>query len=906
MADRPPLILVDGSSYLFRAFHALPPLTNKAGEPTGAMLGVINMLRRLLDTYKPTHMGVVFDAKGKTFRNEMYTEYKATRPPMPDELRAQISPLHEMIRAMGLPLLSVVGVEADDVIGTLARQATESKRRVVISTSDKDLAQLVNEHVTLIDTMSNKTYDIDGVIEKFGVPPNRIIDYLALVGDKSDNIPGVVKCGPKTAVKWLDLYDNFEGVIANAEEVKGKIGENLREALPTLPLSYDLATIKLDVELEESLDSLNIKEADTKTLRPMLERYQFRAWLNELDGKSTAPSGGTAPEVPKPEKVEKRDYQIISSKSVLNKWIKRIEEKGVFAFDTETTSINYMDAEVVGLSFAVDVGEAAYLPLAHDYDGVQAQLDRDEVLEKFKPLLESEQIKKIGQNLKYDRNVLLNHDIDLRGIEHDTMLQSYVCDASANRHDLDVLAKKYLDLKTTHFEDIAGKGVKQLSFNQIEIEPAADYAAEDADVALQLHNQLSKIVDAEPALVKVYREIEMPLLNVLSTIERNGVMVDAKVLQEQGDEIAQKIKAIEALAYEDAGQEFNLGSSKQIGELLYEVKGIPVVRKTPKGQPSTAEEVLEQLAVDYPLPKLILEYRSLSKLKSTYTDKLPQQINAKTGRVHTSYHQAVASTGRLSSSDPNLQNIPIRTHEGRRIREAFIAPKGYQLLAADYSQIELRIMAHLSGDESLLTAFENGDDIHSATAAEVFSAAIDKVDADQRRAAKAINFGLIYGMSAFGLARQLDISRTDAQQYINLYFERYPGVKRYMDSTRLNAKHQGYVETVFGRRLYLPDINSSRYQMRQYAERIAINAPMQGTAADIIKRAMIDVDQWLTTDKVDAKVIMQVHDELVLEVKKKDIKKVSEKLNNIMVAAGKLTIPLEVEIGVGDNWQEAH
>ncbi len=906
MPDTPPLILVDGSSYLFRAFHALPPLTNKAGEPTGAMLGVINMLRRLLDTYKPTEMGVIFDAKGKTFRNEMYAEYKATRPPMPDDLRAQIEPLHEMIRAMGLPLISVSGVEADDVIGTLAKQATEAKRKVVISTSDKDLAQLVNDYVTLIDTMSNKTYDIAGVVEKFGVPPERIIDYLALVGDKSDNIPGVNKCGPKTAVKWLGLYDSVKGVMENADEVKGKIGEYLREALPMLPLSYDLATIKLDVELDESIKTLSIKEPDTETLRPMLERYQFRAWLNELDGKTVAPSGGTKPSVPKVEKVEKRDYQIVKTKAELNKWLKKIKDKKCFAFDTETTSINYMDAEVVGLSFAVEVGEAAYLPLAHDYEDAPDQLSRDEVLEKFKPLLESKDIKKIGQHLKYDRNVLLNHGIELCGIEHDTMLQSYVCDAAANRHDLDVLAKKYLDIKTVKFEEIAGKGAKQLKFNQIEIEPAADYAAEDADVALQLHNQLSKIVSAEPALEKVYTEIEMPLLNVLSNIERTGVLVDAELLQAQSEEIAAKVKAIEGLAHEDAGQEFNLGSSKQIGELLYEVKGMPVIRKTPKGQPSTAEDVLEQLAADYPLPKLILDYRSLSKLKSTYTDKLPQQINSTTGRVHTSYHQAVASTGRLSSSDPNLQNIPIRTHEGRRIREAFIAPEGYKILAADYSQIELRIMAHLSADESLLSAFESGDDIHSATAAEVFGADIDTVDADQRRAAKAINFGLIYGMSAFGLARQLDISRTDAQQYINLYFERYPGVKRYMDSTRLNAKHEGYVETVFGRRLYLPDINSSRYQMRQYAERTAINAPMQGTAADIIKRAMIDVHQWLGDGKTDARVIMQVHDELVLEVATSDVKKVSKKLTDIMVNAGSLSVPLEVEVGVGDNWQEAH
>ena len=905
MSDTPPLVLVDGSSYLFRAFHALPPLTNKAGEPTGAMLGVINMLRRLLDTYKPTDMAVVFDAKGKTFRNEMYSEYKANRPPMPDDLRAQIAPLHEMIRAMGLPLISVPGVEADDVIGTLAEKAGKVPREVVISTSDKDLAQLVNEHVTLIDTMSNRTFDIDGVIEKFGVPPNRIIDYLALVGDKSDNIPGVVKCGPKTAVKWLGLYDNVEGVMAHADEVKGKIGEYLREALPSLPLSYDLATIKLDVELEESLDDLGIQPADVEALRPMLERFQFRAWLNELDGKTSAPAS-VAPSVPEPTKVEKRDYQIISSKAVLNKWLKRIEQAKEFAFDTETTSIDYMQAEIVGLSFALEVGEAAYVPLAHDYEGAPAQLDRNEVLEKFKPLLESTDIKKIGQNLKYDRNVLLNHGIDMRGIEHDTMLQSYVCDASAHRHDLDELAKKYLNVSTTHFEDIAGKGVKQLTFNQIEVEPAADYAAEDADIALQLHGLLNKMVEAEPALSKVYREIEVPLLGVLSTIERTGVMVDADLLKKQSNEIEKKVAAIEALAHEDAGQTFNLGSSKQIGELLYEVKGMPVIRKTPKGQPSTAEDVLEQLASDYPLPKLILEYRSLSKLKSTYTDKLPLQIDAKTGRVHTSYHQAVASTGRLSSSDPNLQNIPIRTEEGRRIREAFVAPKGYQLLAADYSQIELRIMAHLSADESLLAAFANGDDIHSATASEVFSVSMDQVDADHRRAAKAINFGLIYGMSAFGLARQLDVSRVDAQQYINLYFERYPGVKRYMDSTRLNAKHQGYVETVFGRRLYLPDINSSRYQVRQYAERTAINAPMQGTAADIIKRAMIDVDHWLREEKVDARVIMQVHDELVLEVKKSAVKKVSDRLRQLMVGAGSLEVPLEVEIGVGNNWQEAH
>lgn len=905
MSESPPLVLVDGSSYLFRAFHALPPLTNKAGEPTGAMLGVVNMLRRLLETYKPTHMAVVFDAKGKTFRNDMYSEYKATRPPMPDDLRSQIEPLHNIIRTMGLPLLSVVGVEADDVIGTLSHNASLQGKKVIISTSDKDLAQLVNEHVTLINTMSRTTLDIDGVKEKFGVPPNRIIDYLALMGDTSDNIPGVVKCGPKTAVKWLGLYDSFDGVLAHADEVKGKIGENLRAAIPTLPLSYELATIKLDVELDKTVDELTIAEPDKKKLRTYLERFEFKSWLNELDGAKPVTTA-TAPSIPEIAKITKRDYQTITEQVDLDNWIKKIESAGVLAIDTETTSIYYMDAQLVGLSFAVEMGEAAYLPFAHDYEDAPVQLDRDNVLALFKPLLESEQIRKIGQNLKYDRNVLLNYGIELRGVEHDTMLQSYVCDAAANRHDMDELAKKYLDIKTIHYEDIAGKGKKQLSFNQIEIDPAAEYAAEDADVTLQLHNVLWKMLEPEPKLVKVYREIEMPLLEVLSTVERTGVEIDAAMLAEQSVELANSIAEIEEQAYEDAGQKFNLGSSKQIGELLYEVKGIPVIRKTPKGQPSTAEDVLEQLAADYPLPRLILNYRSLSKLKSTYTDKLPLQINDTTGRVHTSYHQAVASTGRLSSTDPNLQNIPIRTYEGRRIREAFVAPSGYKLLAADYSQIELRIMAHLSADESLLKAFSDGLDIHSATAAEVFGTSLDDVDADGRRAAKAINFGLIYGMSAFGLARQLDIPRGDAQQYIDLYFERYPGVKIYMDSTRLNAKHQGYVETVFGRRLYLPEINSSRYQMRQYAERTAINAPMQGTAADIIKRAMITVNQWLSDEKVDARVIMQVHDELVLEVAESAVEKVSKSISDIMIQAAELSIPLEVEVGVGDNWQEAH
>ena len=905
MSDAAPLVLVDGSSYLFRAFHALPPLTNKKGEPTGAMLGVINMLRRLLESYQPTHMAVVFDAKGKTFRNDLYTEYKATRPPMPDDLRAQIEPLHEIIRTMGLPLLSIPGVEADDVIGTLSDQAAKQSRKVVISTSDKDLAQLVNEHVTLINTMSNTTMDIDGVIEKFGVPPNRIIDYLALVGDTSDNIPGVVKCGPKTAVKWLGLYDSFDGVVAHADEVKGKIGENLRASLPTLPLSYELATIKLDVELEQSIDELVIKEPDTEKLKSYLQRYEFKSWLNELDGNQGS-SAESAHAIPKLPKIDQRNYQCIDSAEELDSWIAKIEAAGIFAFDTETTSLNYMEAEVVGLSFSVEMGEAAYLPLAHDYEDAPQQLDREETLSKLKPLLESDSVKKIGQNLKYDRNVLLNHGISLGGIEHDTMLASYVVDAAANRHDMDVLAKKYLDTTTIHFEDIAGKGKKQLTFNQIEVDKATDYAAEDADVALQLHHVLWKMLEPEPKLAAIYRDLEIPLSRVLSTVERTGVAIDADLLATQSDELSSSIKELESKAHEVVGREFNLASSKQIGDLLYNVMEIPVIRKTPKGQPSTAEDVLEQLAHDYPLPKLILEHRSLSKLKSTYTDKLPLQINEQTGRVHTSYHQAVASTGRLSSADPNLQNIPIRTHEGRRIREAFVAPAGSVLMAADYSQIELRIMAHLSGDESLLTAFAEGKDIHSATAAEVFGLASDAVDADSRRAAKAINFGLIYGMSAFGLGKQLDIPRGEAQEYMNLYFERYPGVKKYMDSTKLNAKHEGFVETVFGRRLYLPDINSRRYQMRQYAERTAINAPMQGTAADIIKKAMIGVDQWLTESKVDARVIMQVHDELVLEVAESDVKKVSTEVSEIMRNAAELVVPLEVEVGTGVNWQEAH
>ncbi len=906
MTETPPLVLVDGSSYLFRAFHALPPLTNAAGEPTGAMYGVINMLRKLQDTYKPTHMAVVFDAKGKTFRNDLYQEYKANRPSMPDDLRAQIEPLHAIIRLMGLPLLSVPGVEADDVIGTLSTLASADDMNVLISTGDKDMAQLVNPRVTLINTMSDTTMDPDGVVAKFGVPPERIIDYLALVGDTSDNIPGVNKCGPKTAVKWLAAYDSLQGVMDNAGQIKGKIGEHLAAALDHLPMSYELATIKLDVELEATPAQLKVAEPSVKELREYLERYEFKAWLNEIDGKTAAANAASAPMPASPKKLERREYHTITTEQNLEEWIERIVAAGRCSIDTETTSIYYMDAKIVGLSFAVESGEAAYLPLAHDYDDAPEQIDFDRGLALLKPILENKAIAKIGQNLKYDRNVLLNYDIELRGIEHDTMLQSYVCDAAANRHDMDALAKKYLATTTVHFEDIAGKGRKQLTFNQIDIDKASDYAAEDADIALQLHETLWGLLDDEAKLVEIYQQIEMPLLTVLSRVERTGVLVDADMLGVQSEYLAQKMVDLEKQAHEAAGEAFNLGSPKQIQEILFEKNNIPVIRKTPKGQPSTAEDVLEQLAHDHALPRLILDYRSVSKLKSTYTDKLPEQINERTGRIHTSYHQAVASTGRLSSADPNLQNIPIRTEEGRRIRQAFVAPEGYQLMAADYSQIELRIMAHLSEDENLRAAFAAGLDIHSATAAEVFGLPHDGVDDESRRAAKAINFGLIYGMSAFGLARNLDIPRRDAAEYIDLYFARYPGVKRYMDSTRLNAKHQGYVETVFGRRLYLPDINSSRHQMRQYAERIAINAPMQGTAADIIKRAMIDVDAWLQDGKVDARVIMQVHDELVLEVADAAIEQVSEKLRYLMCSAAQLTVPLEVEIGTGANWQEAH
>ncbi len=893
--QRPPLILVDGSSYLYRAFHALPALTTSNGQPTGAVRGVVSMIKKLLREYQPTHMAVVFDAKGKTFRDDLYPEYKATRPPMPDELAQQIEPLHNMIRALGIPVIVEEGVEADDVIGTLAKQAREQGFDVLISTGDKDMAQLVDDHITLIDTMTDRTLDPAGVVEKFGVPPERIVDYLTLVGDTSDNIPGVDKVGPKTAVKWLEKYGSLQGVIDNADKIGGKVGENLKAALEQLPLSHELATILLDVPLHESIDDLQLKPADDDLLRQQYQDLEFVTWLKELNQSSgeTPPADG--------------NYRAIVTEQEFHEWLDTLQQAELIAFDTETTSIDYMRAEVVGLSFAVQAGEAVYIPVAHDYPGAPPQLSRDWVLEQLRPLLEDDDKAKIGHHLKYDRNVLGNHGITLRGIRHDTMMESYVLNSTSSRHDLDTLCEKHLGHENIHFEDVAGKkGAKQLTFNQVDLALAIPYAAEDADMVLRLHEHFWPQLSAIPSLQKLYEEIEIPLIPVLSSIERNGVFIDAGLLKRQSGELAKRLQEIEQQAHEVAGHPFNLGSPKQLQQILFEELGLPVIRKTPKGQPSTAEDVLQELALSYELPQLILEHRSLAKLKSTYTDKLPELINPQTGRVHTSYHQAVTSTGRLSSSDPNLQNIPVRTEEGRRIRQAFAAPEGKRIVAVDYSQIELRIMAHLSGDEGLLKAFAEGKDIHSATAAEVFGGDPDDISPDKRRAAKAINFGLIYGMSSFGLAKQLGIGRNEAQEYIDLYFARYPGVKDYMESTRELAHEQGYVETVFGRRLYLPDINSRNNQRRQYAERTAINAPMQGTAADIIKMAMIHVDQWLQENNSSAIMIMQVHDELVFEVDDANASDEAKEIAAIMESAAKLKVPLIADVGIGHNWDEAH
>ncbi|MGB1478382.1 MAG: DNA polymerase I [Marinobacter salsuginis] len=906
--NTPPVVLVDGSSYLFRAYHALPPLTTSKNHPTGAIKGVISMIRRLEQDFPGSKMVVVFDAKGKTFRHDLYEEYKANRPPMPEDLACQIEPIHEIVKAMGLPLLTVTGVEADDVIGTLANEATSKGIDVVVSTGDKDMAQLVSDHVTLINTMTETRMDRDGVVEKFGVTPEQIVDYLALVGDKVDNIPGVNKCGPKTAVKWLQSYENLDNVIEHADEIKGKIGEYLREATETLPLSRELATIRTDVELDFGLEDLKLREQDDEQLLELFKEYEFRTWIAELEQEETSSSGNPQSKEDKPEqKAGKKDYSVITDQKELDQWLERLKLADLFAFDTETTSLRYIDAEIVGVSFAINPGEAAYVPLGHDYMGAPEQLGRDQVLEQLKPLLEDPQLAKVGQNLKYDKNVLANHGITLEGIAEDTMLESYVLNSVATRHDMDSLAMHYLGEKTISFESIAGKGAKQLTFNQIELEKAAPYAAEDADITLRLHQTLRPQLKATGKLASVYEEIDLPLVPVLSRMEQRGTLISASTLRQHSQELAERMAELEKEAHDVAGETFNLGSTKQLQAIFYDKMGLPVIKKTPKGAPSTAEPVLQELAHEHELPRLILEHRSLSKLKSTYTDTLPELIHHRTGRVHTSYHQAVTATGRLSSSEPNLQNIPIRSEQGRRIRQAFIAPEGYKLVAADYSQIELRIMAHLSGDKGLLKAFEKGEDIHKATASEVFGVSLEEVSSDQRRSAKAINFGLIYGMSAFGLSRQLDVERKVAQQYIDRYFERYPGVLKYMDNIRKQAHDDGFVETLFGRRLYLPEINARNKQLQQAAERTAINAPMQGTAADIIKRAMVDVENWLLKDHADeARMTMQVHDELILEVKESALDKIRSGLEKRMSAAAELDVPLLVEAGAGDNWDEAH
>ncbi len=895
------VVLVDGSSYLFRAYHALPQLVSSKGQATGAIKGVISMIRKLIADYPDSDIAVVFDAKGKSFRNEIYKDYKANRPPMPDELRSQIEPIHNIIRLMGLPILVVDHVEADDVIGTLATEATAKKMNVLISTGDKDMAQLVTPHVTLMNTMTNTFMDGAGVEEKFGVRADQIIDYLALVGDTSDNIPGVPKCGPKTAVKWLQAFESLDGVITNAESVKGKVGEYLRDSLEFLPMSYELATIKKDLKLDHGIDELAPSESDTDGLLAIFTELEFRPWVNELNSGATV---GVNETPPKPTLVT--EYETVLDETQLDVWLENLSRADAFAFDTETTSIDYMEAKLVGLSFCCEVGKAAYVPMAHDYEGAPAQLAMELVLSKIRPLLEDPDRTIIGQNLKYDISVMSRHGVSIKAKMIDTMLESYVLNSVASRHNMDDLALNYLGLSTVHFKDIAGKGAKQLTFNQIELDKAGHYAAEDADITFRLHQVLWPRLQAESGLVSVYEDIEIPLVPILSDVELGGVLLDEEQLKLQSRELEKRLHELEQEAYGLAGEEFNLGSPKQLQEVFFEKLGLPVIKKTPKGQPSTAEPVLQELALDYPLPKVIMEYRGLSKLKSTYTDQLPKQVAQSTGRIHTSYHQAVTATGRLSSSDPNLQNIPIRTHEGRRVRRAFIAPDGYKIMAADYSQIELRIMAHLSQDKGLIHAFKNGLDIHKATAAEVFGGAVSDVSDDHRRSAKAINFGLIYGMSAFGLSRQLNISRGAAQDYIDLYFSRYPGVKDYMERTRALAAEQGYVETIFGRRLYLPEIRASNFQRRQAAERTAINAPMQGTAADIIKKAMINVHGWLASANLDTRMTMQVHDELVLEVPEKNIQEVASGVEKLMSSAVELCIPLVVEAGVGDNWDEAH
>ncbi|WP_265458477.1 DNA polymerase I [Aeromonas salmonicida] len=918
MAPSNPLILVDGSSYLYRAFFASQQadLRTSTGLPSGAVRVMANMMRSLRKQYPDCHVAVVFDAKGKTFRDDIYPEYKATRASMPDDLRSQVAPIHQMIKAMGFPFLMVEGVEADDVIGTLARQATEKQLPVLISTGDKDMAQLVSDHVTLIDTMKDVKTDRKGVIEKFGVPPELIIDYLALMGDKVDNIPGMTGVGEKTALALLQGIGSIDQIAANLDKVAAlgfrgskAFADKFREQEEQVRLSYVLATIKTDVELEQSLEELQLGPIDKESLLAVYREYELRNLIKELEsggeegaGQEEAADGAVAPAA-----AIETDYRCILDEAEFDGWLEQLKVAPLFAFDTETTSLDYMEARIVGVSFAVEAGKAAYVPFGHDYLGAPVQLTEAVVLGKLKPLLEDPTRLKVGQNLKYDRNVLLNHDIDLQGIAYDTMLESYVLNSTASRHDMDSLAKRYLGVETTSFEDIAGKGVKQLTFNQIELEQAAPYAAEDADITLRLHQTLWGQLEAVPGLCQVFSEIELPLLPVLARMELLGTTIDPKLLHQQSQEIELRLAELERQAHELAGQEFNLSSPKQLGEILFTKLGLPIIKKTPKGAPSTAEEVLAELAETYELPRLLMEHRTLAKLKSTYTDKLPLMIKPQTGRVHTSYHQAVAATGRLSSSDPNLQNIPVRNEQGRRIRQAFIPSAGYKLVAADYSQIELRIMAHLSGDKGLLTAFAEGKDIHKATAAEVFGVALDAVTTDMRRSAKAINFGLIYGMSAFGLAKQLGIGRAEAQKYMDLYFERYPGVLEYMERTRQQAEAQGYVETLFGRRLYLPDIKSRNAGLRKGAERAAINAPMQGTAADIIKRAMINVDGWIRgIEDESIRMLMQVHDELVFEIREEKLEEYTAIIKEKMSAAAELHVPLLVEAGTGDNWDQAH
>ncbi len=907
----PDLVLIDGSSYLYRAFHALPPLTGPQGEPTGAVLGVLNMLLKSLREHDGAQFVVVFDAPGRTFRDDLFAAYKAHRPPMPDDLRVQIEPLLEAVQALGLPLLRISGVEADDVIGTLARRAADGNRRVLISTGDKDMAQLVGPYITLVNTMSDSTYDRDGVKAKFDVWPEQIIDYLALAGDSSDGIPGIDKVGPKTAAKWLNQYGSIDTLITNADQVTGKIGENLRAGLDTLALSRQLATIRCDLDLPPEAADLARRPTDETALRTLYTRFGFKNLLRGLgvpDSPSATPDGSAL--VADPALLEApREYEVVLDEAALGRWLETLAQSALFAFDTETTSLDYLQARIVGVSFCVEPGRAAYVPLGHDYVGAPEQLDRDVVLARLKPLLEAERPAKVGHHLKYDAHVLANHGIALGGMAYDTMLESYVWNSVATRHDMDSAAERYLGLKTITYEEVAGKGAKQIPFSQVSIETASTYAAEDADVTLRLHRTLWPAIEREPLLGRLYEDFEQPLVPVLLRMERRGVLIDREMLRRQGVELAKRAEELKTAAHAEAGTEFNVDSPKQLQQILYEKMNLPVLRKTPTGQPSTAEDVLEQLAESFTLPQLILDYRSIAKLRSTYADKLPTQVNPDTGRVHTSYHQAVAQTGRLSSTDPNLQNIPIRTPEGRRIRQAFIAPPGYVLLAADYSQIELRIMAHLSGDASLIAAFEADRDVHQATAAEVFGVPLSEVSTDQRRSAKAINFGLIYGMSAFGLARQLGIGRNEAQQYVDLYFERYPGVKAYMDRTREGARETGYVETVFGRRLYLPEIRSRNRALQQYAERSAINAPMQGTAADLIKLAMIAVDRWCEEEgRDDARLIMQVHDELVLEARTEVVDRVAEAVRGCMVAAGRgaVRVPLKVDVGRGMNWDEAH